>query len=85
MSPSSLHEHFKTVTGMTPLAYQKQLRLQEARRLMLASGANAGSAGFAVGYESASQFTREYARMFGMPPRRDIERLQESGDLLTPV
>lgn len=85
MSPSSLHEHFKAVTKMTPLEYQKQLRLQEARRLMLSEGATAGSAGFAVGYDSASQFNREYARLFGAPPRRDIERLQTSGSLLMPV
>ncbi|GAA0657371.1 AraC-like DNA-binding protein [Sphingomonas insulae] len=85
MSPSSLHQHFKAVTRMTPLAYQKQLRLQEARRLMLSGNTSAGSAGFAVGYESATQFNREYARLFGAPPRRDIERLQASGDLLTPV
>lgn len=85
MSPSSLHEHFKLVTKMTPLEYQKQLRLQEARRLMLSGGTTAGSAGFAVGYESPSQFNREYARLFGAPPRRDIERLQGSGNLLTPV
>lgn len=61
---------------MTPLAYQKQLRLQEARRLMLAGDAGAGSAGFAVGYESPSQFSREYRRLFGAPPARDIERLR---------
>jgi AraC-like DNA-binding protein len=85
MSPSSLHEHFKAVTKMTPLEYQKQLRLQEARRLMLSGGTTAGSAGFAVGYESPSQFNREYVRLFGAPPRRDIERLQASGNLLTPV
>ncbi len=85
MSQSSLHEHFKAVTRMTPLEYQKQLRLQEARRLMLSDGANAGSAGFAVGYDSPSQFTREYGRLFGAPPRRDIERLQASGNILTPV
>lgn len=76
MSPSSLHAHFKAITRMTPLDYQKQLRLQEARRLMLVGGANAGSAGFAVGYDSPSQFSREYRRMFGAPPRQDIERLQ---------
>ncbi|PNU03325.1 AraC family transcriptional regulator [Novosphingobium guangzhouense] len=76
MSPSSLHAHFKAVTHMTPLDYQKQLRLQEARRLMLVAGANAGSAGFAVGYDSPSQFSREYRRLFGAPPRQDIERLQ---------
>jgi AraC-like DNA-binding protein len=85
MSPSSLHEHFKAVTKMTPLEYQKQLRLQEARRLMLSGGTTASSAGFAVGYESSSQFNREYARLFGAPPRRDIEQLQLSGNLLTPV
>lgn len=85
MSPSSLHEHFKAVTKMTPLAYQKQLRLQEARRLMLSGSISASSAGFTVGYESASQFNREYARLFGAPPRRDIEQLQLSGNLLTPV
>jgi AraC-like DNA-binding protein len=85
MSPSSLHEHFKAVTKMTPLAYQKQLRLQEARRLMLSEGTNASGTGFAVGYESPSQFNREYARLFGAPPRRDIEQLQRSGNLLTPV
>ena len=76
MSASSLHEHFKAITRMTPLEYQKQLRLQEARRLMLAEGINAGVAGFTVGYESPSQFSREYRRLFGAPPRRDIERLQ---------
>ena len=85
MSPSSLHEHFKAVTRMTPLEYQKQLRLQEARRLMLSEGVNAGSAGFAVGYESPSQFSREYSRLFGAPPRQDLMRLQNSGNILTPV
>ncbi len=85
MSPSSLHEHFKAVTRMTPLEYQKQLRLQEARRLMLAEGASAGAAGFAVGYDSPSQFSREYGRLFGAPPRRDIQRLQVSGSILTPL
>jgi len=85
MSPSSLHEHFKAVTRMTPLEYQKQLRSQEARRLMLSGGTTASSAGFAVGYESPSQCNREYARLFGAPPRRDIEQLQLSANLLTPV
>lgn len=75
MSPSSLHAHFKAITRMTPLEYQKQLRLQEARRLMLVGGVTAGSAGFAVGYESPSQFSREYRPLFGAPPRQDIERL----------
>ena len=75
MSSSSLHVHFKAITRMTPLEYQKQLRLQEARRLMLVEGATASTAGFAVGYESPSQFSREYRRLFGAPPRADIERL----------
>ena len=78
MSPSSFHQHFKTLTSMTPLQYQKQLRLLEARRLMLADGANASSAAYQVGYESASQFSREYARMFGMAPRRDALELKRA-------
>lgn len=76
MSESALHEHFKAVTRMTPLEYQKQLRLQEARHLMLAEGMSAGQAGFSVGYESPSQFSREYRRLFGAPPRQDVGRLQ---------
>ncbi|RUU02512.1 AraC family transcriptional regulator [Mesorhizobium sp. USDA-HM6] len=80
MSASSLHAHFKAITRMTPLEYQKQLRLQEARRLMLADGASASTAGFAVGYDSPSQFSREYRRLFGAPPRQDIERLQTVPD-----
>ncbi|TCR63525.1 AraC family transcriptional regulator [Bosea sp. BK604] len=76
MSPSSFHQHFKTLTGMTPLQYQKQLRLLEARRLMVAVGSNVTNAAYEVGYESASQFSREYARMFGAPPRRDVVELK---------
>lgn len=76
MSLSSLHFHFKEVTGMSPLQYQKQLRLQEARRLILAQALDAASAGHRVGYDSPSQFSREYSRLFGAPPRRDIERLR---------
>jgi AraC-like DNA-binding protein len=72
MSPSSFHHHFKAVTSMSPLQYQKQLRLLEARRLMLAGGADAARAAYEVGYESASHFSREYARMFGAPPGRDV-------------
>jgi AraC-like DNA-binding protein len=71
MSPSSFHQHFKTLTSMTPLQYQKQLRLLEARRLMAVDGVSVTSAAYRVGYESASQFSREYGRMFGLPPRRD--------------
>lgn len=77
MSPSSFHRHFKAVTAMSPLQYQKQIRLQEARRLLLARHSDAASAGFAVGYQSPSQFNREYARLFGVPPGRDASRLRE--------
>ena len=76
MSPSSLHRAFKAVTGVTPLQFQKQLRLHEARRLMFAEGLDAATAGYQVGYESPSQFSREYRRLFGVPPRREIERLR---------
>ena len=77
MSVSSLHHRFKAVTAMSPLQYQKQLRLQEARRLLLSEGVDAASAGHRVGYESASQFSREYARLFGAPPARDMRRLRQ--------
>jgi AraC-like DNA-binding protein len=77
MSSSSLHHHFRAITAMSPLQYQKQLRLQEARRLLLAGGAEVSSAAFAVGYESASQFSREYSRLFGVAPSRDAHRLRE--------
>ncbi|HEY0944044.1 MAG TPA: AraC family transcriptional regulator [Opitutaceae bacterium] len=73
MSPSSLYQHFRAVTSLSPLQFQKQLRLIEARRLMMAEGMAAGSAAFAVGYESVPQFTREYRRMFGLPPAKDRE------------
>lgn len=77
MSISSFHRNFKEVTAMTPLQFQKQLRLQEARRLLLSESADAADVAFRIGYESASQFSREYARMFGSPPRADIKRLKE--------
>ena len=77
MSVSSLHHHFKAVTSMSPLQYQKQLRLQEARRLMLVQDVDAATAGHRVGYESPSQFGREYSRLFGAPPVRDMRRLRE--------
>ncbi|MBN4005299.1 AraC family transcriptional regulator [Nostoc sp. LPT] len=79
MSPSSFHHHFKQVTSMSPLQYQKQLRLLEARRLMLAENYNAITAADRVGYESPSQFSREYTRLFGAPPIQDIERLLSVG------
>lgn len=85
MSPSAFHQHFKAVTAMSPLQYQKQLRLQEARRLMVGGLRDAQAAGFDVGYESPSQFTREYARLFGAPPARDAARLRADGLALTPV
>jgi AraC-like DNA-binding protein len=73
MSPSSFHQHFRAVTSLSPLQFQKQLRLIEARRLMLSEGVTSSSAAFAVGYESVSQFTREYSRLFGLPPVRDAK------------
>jgi len=76
MSASSFHQHFRSVTSLSPLQFQKQLRLIEARRLMMSDGASASSAAFAVGYESVSQFTREYGRMFGLPPVRDVEAVR---------
>jgi AraC-like DNA-binding protein len=77
MSASSLHHHFKSVTAMSPLQYQKQLRLQEARRLLLSEDVDAATAGHRVGYESPSQFSREYSRLFGAPPARDLRRLRD--------
>ncbi|WP_426029825.1 AraC family transcriptional regulator N-terminal domain-containing protein [Caulobacter sp. DWP3-1-3b2] len=82
MSPSALHRHFKAVTALSPLQYQKQIRLQEARKLILVQRLDAGSAGHAVGYDSASQFSREYARLFGAPPLRDVARLRGRPDML---
>jgi AraC-like DNA-binding protein len=78
MSPSALHAHFKTVTAMSPLQYQKQLRLQEARLLMMGNAMDAARAAYEVGYESPSQFSREYRRLFGNPPARDIARLKQA-------
>jgi AraC-like DNA-binding protein len=76
MSPSSFHHHFRAVTSLTPRQFQKQLRLIEARRLMLAEGASASHAAHSVGYESVQQFTREYGRMFGLPPVREVNAAQ---------
>ncbi|AIW40146.1 AraC family transcriptional regulator [Paenibacillus polymyxa] len=80
MSVSSFHRHFKEVTAMSPIQFQKQLRLQEARRILLAESADAADVAFRVGYESSSQFSREYSRTFGAPPRADIKRLKEKYD-----
>jgi len=79
MGVSTLHHHFRALTAMSPLQYQKQLRLQAARERMLMDGLDAASAAFEVGYESASQFNREYSRFFGQPPIRDIRTLRSPG------
>ena len=76
MSMSSLHHHFKAITAMTPMQYQKLLRLQEARRLMLVEQIDAGTAGYRVGYASESQFSREYSRQFGRAPMRDVGQVR---------
>lgn len=85
MSRSTFHEHFRAITSMSPIAFRTQLRLQEARRLMVSDAADAASAGFAVGYGSPSQFSRDYSRLFGAPPARDAEQLRsESGTRAPP-
>jgi AraC-like DNA-binding protein len=81
MGLSTLHHHFRALTAMSPLQYQKQIRLQAARGRMLVDGLDAASAAFEVGYESASQFNREYSRLFGQPPMRDIRTLRSPGAL----
>jgi len=78
MSPSTFRQHFREITGTSPLQFQKQLRLQEARQLMLNQNLDAGNAGGRVGYESPSQFSREYSRLFGAPPQRDVRRMRPS-------
>jgi AraC-like DNA-binding protein len=78
MSVSGFHHHFKTVTAMSPLQFQKQLRLQEARRLMLGEALDVATAGHRVGYDDTAHFSREYKRFFGTPPLRDVERLREA-------
>jgi transcriptional regulator GlxA family with amidase domain len=77
MSTSTFHHHFRSMTALSPLQFQKQLRLQEARRLMLTERMDAANAAFQVGYESPSQFSREYNRQFGAPPLRDITKLRQ--------
>ncbi|MBA8881244.1 AraC family transcriptional regulator [Phyllobacterium myrsinacearum] len=81
MSVSSLHHHFKAVTAMTPMQYQKQLRLHEARRLILVEHVDVGTAGYNVGYQSPSQFSREYTRLYGAPPLKDINTFKISQPL----
>lgn len=78
MSRASLHRHFRSMTGLSPVQYQKQLRLQEARQLLLAGEHRASDVAYAVGYESASQFSREYLRQFGTPPARDVRQIRQS-------
>jgi AraC-like DNA-binding protein len=84
MSPSSLYQHFKSLTALSPIQYQKKLRLIEARRLMLVDGLQIADAAFQVGYESPSQFTREYSRLFGAPPRDDLKFFKQSIPMPTP-
>ena len=81
MSVSGFHHHFKSVTMMSPLQFQKQIRLQEARRLMLGEDLDAASAGFRVGYEDPSYFSRDYKKLFGAPPQRDIAQLRSNLEL----
>jgi len=76
MSASSFHEHFRAMTAMSPLQFQKQLRLHEARQLLMSEALDAATAGHRVGYESPSQFSREYSRLFGVPPATDMKRLR---------
>lgn len=80
MSVSSLHRHFKEITAMSPIQFQKQQRLQEARSLLLSESEDAATVAFRVGYESPSQFSREYSRMFGLPPKEDVKRLRDNQD-----
>ena len=83
MSVSSFHHQFKAVTSVTPLQFQKQIRLQEAPRLMLGEDLDATSTAYRVGYNDASHFNREYKRLFGLPPMRDVEQIREAAGLGT--
>ncbi|ODM44605.1 AraC family transcriptional regulator [Cereibacter johrii] len=83
MSPATFHRHFKAATAMTPVQFQKSLRLQEARRLLISDGADVARVGFAIGYESPSQFSREYRRLFGAPPGRDGAQIRR--EILAPA
>ncbi len=77
MSVSAFHRHFKAVTAMSPIQFQKRIRLLQARQLLISQSVNASSVAYDVGYESASQFTREYARFFGQPPAKDAAQIRE--------
>lgn len=81
MSRANLHRHFVALTGLSPIQYHKQLRLQEARQLLLAGDLSASDVAYAVGHESPSQFSREYLRQFGAPPARDVRKLRHSIDI----
>ncbi|WP_204072231.1 AraC family transcriptional regulator [Planotetraspora phitsanulokensis] len=83
MSASAFHRHFRAVTAMTPIQYQKRIRLQEARLLLLSTSQDVADVGFAVGYDSASQFSREYRRLFGVPPGQDVARLRRQAEVLS--
>jgi transcriptional regulator GlxA family with amidase domain len=80
MSVSAFHRHFRAVTAMTPIQYQKRIRLQEARLLLISDARDVATVGFAVGYDSASQFSREYRRQFGVPPGQDAARLRQRAE-----
>ncbi len=82
MSRSAFHAHFKAITSMSPLEFRTHLRMHEAQRLMVGGAMDAASAGFSVGYGSPSQFSRDYARIFGMPPARHADRLRSSEETL---
>lgn len=83
MSVSSFHSHFKAAIGLSPLQFQKRMRLQEARRLMLYEALDAAGAGYQVGYDDAGHFSREYKSLFGVPPKKDVERLREAAQTIT--
>ena len=83
MSVSSFHSHFKAVIGLSPLQFQKRMRLQEARRLMLYEALDAAGAGYQVGYDDAAYFSREYKSLFGVPPKKDVERLREAAQTIS--
>ena len=83
MSVSSFHRHFRAVTSMTPIQFQKEIRLHEARARLLAEPGDVTGVGFAVGYDSPSQFSREYRRMFGVPPSRDARALRDAAAVMS--